>query len=140
MEIYSKCEYCPIIGDEERVKLIPFGNEAGGILFVLPTFFKPDDREKEMLVEMYPEAFFVGFIACYNVMNVQNAELSCSVILRNTSRHFGKIMAPDMKAIKSLYKVRDGITQKDNGLIVSLYKGNPLQFDIQKEYERLKNG
>lgn len=140
MEIYSKCEYCPLIGEVERVKMIPFGNELGSILFVLPDFYRPDEDEKNMLMRYYPEAYFVGFVACYNVENKVNAELSCGILLRNTAKFWRKILAPDTPAIRHIFKIKDTHTLKDTGVAIVLFKDKPLMLSVQGEYERLKNG
>ncbi len=135
MQWYGICQYCPV--DGERVKSLPFGNEDGLVLFVLPSYLVLDAEAQREYTEAYPQAYFVHFAACANVLDVAQADLTCSIILRNTALKFYKILIGDYAPLKKLFGVTSEGVVKEDGTQIVIYRGRPLEKSAQEEYKRL---
>lgn len=132
--MYSFCEYCKVGG--ERRKSLPFGQEKdeAGVLFVLPYFFDSSEEvTKNLLVETYPGARFITFMACSNVEDFSLALLACGVLLRNELVGMKRVMLP-----KQLFD--EAQTKIDSGVAFGYYDGNaPLKPGAIDEYKRVLN-
>lgn len=133
--MYNFCEFCKTSGGERR-KSLPFGHsrEDAQVLFVLPHFF--DSRERvtqDLLVEAYPGARFITYMACSNVEEFTLALLACKVLLRNEQIGFKRIMLP-----KQLFE--EAQTKIEDGIVYGFYDGNsPLKPGTVDEYKRVLN-
>lgn len=136
---YKACEYCPILEGQERNKTVPFGNREGEIVVVVPHFARLTVAQKDALIAECPEAYFIGFLACANVEDVDNAELVCGVLLRNESRQFRKFLIYDSESLRSLFHIVGLSLQRDDGVKFSTYKGRVGEKEYFEEYNRLKN-
>lgn len=134
---YKACEFCSV-STEERIKVLLFGNPEGKILVVFPVFQRPKDEwEQRQYVASYPDAFFVSFTACTNVENLRNAEIACSVLLRNEARRFHKILVSDYDFLRKFFGITAEGATKEDGTTILTYKGSLS--DIAPEYKRLLN-
>ena len=136
--MYAACEYCPVAGD--RIKTLPFGEREGSILVVLPHYDSFPAEVREELTARFPEAYFVSFVACRNVINVDEAEIVCSVLLRNEARRFYKLLLHDNEFMKRLFHIEADTLHNDDGSLFATYRGQVGDESFTKEYERLKNG
>ena len=134
--MYDICTFCKVMEGGERRKLIPFGLplDEAQVLFVLPHFF--DAREEEirsLLTERYPEARFVGYIACQNVADFEAAKTLCAVLLRNESLKIKRFLFP-----KQLFE--ENQTRIVDGAVMGFYDGySPLKPPAEAEYRRVLN-
>ena len=136
MNWYELCEFCPIL-DQERKKTLPFGNPEGRVLFIIPGYLRIDTDTQKEYTDKYPDAFFVAFTACGNVEDLRHAELMCSVLLRNVSRRFYKILISDYEPLKQLFGLQgDSVTHED-GTQICVYRGLPLEKSAESEYKRI---
>lgn len=136
---YEACEYCPILEGQERLKTLPFGNKEGSIVVVVPHFARLNGAQKDALIAECPDAYFLGFPACSNIEDVDNAELVCGVLLRNESRQFRKFLLYQSEALKSLFRIVGDTLQRDDGVKFSTYVGRIGDKEFFEEYNRLKN-
>ena len=132
---YKACEFCKVEG--ERRKSLPFGNEDGSVLFVLPNYLALDLGAQKEYCNAYPQAFFVSFAACGNVEDRENAELMCSILLRNTARKFYRVLISDYAPLKKLFGVEGDSTTKEDGTQIAVYRGMPDGNSAKEEYKRI---
>lgn len=135
---YKACEYCPISGSV-REKGLPFGNSDGTIVVVVPNYVRLTEEEKTNLTLACPDAYFVFYVACANVEDIDKAEVVCGVLLRNESRKFRKLLVYESQAIKSLFHITGDSVMRNDGVKFSTYKGRIGDRDFHEEYKRLKN-
>lgn len=139
MSFYEACEYCPIFG-EKRHKIIPFGNTEAEIGVVIPSFHRLSSEEAADLVVRFPDALFIGYVACMEVEDVEAAELACSILLRNEIRDFYKLLIWDSPQLKRQFGVVSETLQREDGVKISIYRDRVGSANFTEEYKRLKNG
>lgn len=135
---YGICEYCPISGTI-RERGLPFGNSNGTIVVVVPNYVRLTEEEKSDLTLACPDAYFVYFVACANVEDVDKAEVVCGVLLRNESRKFRKLLVYDSQALKSLFHITSDSVERSDGVKFSTYKTRIGSREFLEEYKRLNN-
>jgi len=134
---YEACEYCPIFG-EARLKTLPFGNKDGTIVVVVPNFARLTDEQRRDLEIQCPEAYFLAFAACSNVVDIDDAERACGILLRNESRTYRKLLLYDSETLRRLFHIV-GESKKEGGVAFSTYKGSIGDKNFYEEYKRINN-
>lgn len=134
---YKACEYCPIVG-AVREKRLPFGNADGTIVVVVPGWVTLTEEQRNDLELLCPEAYFVFFAACANVEDIDAAEVVCSVLLRNETRHYRKLLLYSSQTLRGLFNIKSEIAEREDGVKFSTYM-DIGSADFKSQYKRLKN-
>lgn len=134
---YKACEYCQIAG-AVREKRLPFGNPDGTIVAVVPSWASVSEEQRTDLELLYPEVYFIFYVACANVQDIDAAEIVCSVLLRNETRKFRKFLVYDSQALKSLFNIKTEAFEREDGVKFATYNGLGST-DFVAQYKRLKN-